>query len=415
MRWKFMANKNAAASKSKALKREVYYKQPKFYSEFRCLGGKCPQTCCGGSWGIFWQKNEIDKVLESNCTEELKEQVRNTFLPHPTLTDTFYVQYTEKHECPLLTEDRMCSIQRELGADYMSHTCSVYPRKAWISGERAFRTCEMSCIGALELVCGSEDSMDVTYGKEKMVLRTNNHDTNASIAMHPELKYRDLLFDFFYGVISNKKYSVENGIILGAIAANAMTKCIEKKNFEHIPNLAEELKASFGDSANLKAIEGIKTNYTYKVGVCAKIIDLTVNPYVTQAMHDEDGSLNLDKYLQACERFERIVGDKPFMFRNIALNMLFECAMPFHNSQWSLFENYCYYAAAFAVIKMLGPAEILLNKHIDDDATLKRAYMTLVTLMSRKLFNNEPNSNKVLDQLKRFDCMSPAKIALLIK
>lgn len=263
------------------------------------------------------------------------------------------------------------------------------------------------------MVCSSEDSMKLVCGNGKLAYTHN--DSDASIAMHPELKYRCMMFDFFYDVISDEQYSVEDGVILGAMAANSLSKCIEGKRYEHIPSLIEEFRGAFKDPDNRKAVSGIKSNLLYKAGVCAKIVDFAVNPNIMKSMYDEDGSVNADKYLSAERIFEEACADKPFMLRNIALNMLFECKMPFFSTDFTLFENYCYYAAAFAAIKMLGPAEVLFCVDTGNKLPPEVAFKCAVTYVSRNLFNNPVNVDRMLAVLKKFGCMSPAKLALLMK
>ncbi len=396
-------------------KKTVHYEQPEFYGKFKCMGGFCPYSCCSGDWEIYWTQKEIDKVLKADCSDKLRKLMESSFVRNTRLTNTYNVIYkeNERKDCPFLTEDRMCLIQRELGAEYLSNVCSIYPRKVLVSGDRAMRTCVMSCFEVLNMICGSEDSMKLVCGNGKLTYTHN--DSDAKIAMHPELKYRGLLFDFFYDVISDNKYSVEDGIILGAMAANSLSKCIESKRYEHIPSLIEEFRGAFKDPANRKAVSGIKSNLLYKAGVCAKIVDFAVNRYVMRGMYDEDGSVNAARYLGAEKVFEEICAEKPFMLRNIALNMLFECTMPFFSMDITLFENYCYYAAAFAAIKMLGPAEVLFCVDSGNKLSSVEAFKCAVTYVSRNLFNSPSNIDIMLAVLKKFDCMSPAKLALLLK
>lgn len=396
-------------------KKAVHYEQPEFYGKFKCMGGSCPYSCCSGGWEIYWTQKEIDKVLKADCSDKLRELMESSFEINPRLTNTYNVIYkkNDKKDCPFLTEDRMCLIQRELGAEYLSNVCSVYPRRVLISGDRAIRTCGMSCYEALNIICGSEDSMKLVCGNGK--LEYTHNDSDAKIAMHPELKYRGLLFDFFYDIISDKQYSVEDGVILGAMAANSLSKCIEGKRYEHIPSLIEEFREAFKDPANLKAVSGIKSNLLYKAGVCAKIVDFAVNSNIMKRMYNEDGSVNADKYLGAERVFEEVCAYKPFMLRNIALNMLFECMMPFFSTDITLFENYCYYAATFAAIKMLGPAEVIFCADTGNNISPEVAFKCAVTFVSRNLFNSPNNIDIMLAVLKKFDCMSPAKLALLLK
>ncbi len=396
--------------KKKSDKVSVYLKHPKFYDDFHCIGGSCPYSCCCGKWGIIWRENEIDKVLNAeNCSEELREAVKAAFVPTEKNPKLYAVVYNEKHECPLMTEDKMCRIQRELGAEYLSYTCRVYPRKELISGTYAFRTMVMSCPEVLRLICDNEDSMEIVVSKTKMQKVNECYDTDSSIAMHPELKYRASIFNFYHDIISDKSRSLEDSLILGAIAAKSLSKCIEDKRYEHIPILIEELKEQIKKQSNLDMIAGIKPNYTYKIGVCAKIVEFGANPYVMKKIYNEDGSIDVRKYLESNIMFEAWQETKPYVLRNIALNMLFECCMPFFHADISLFDNYRYYLAAFAAIKTLGAVSSIIDENIDTSFKLS------VSFVSRTLFQTRNNVDKMLELLDKFKCTSVAALGLLLK
>lgn len=401
---------NAYKNKKKTDKAEVYLKYPKFYDDFKCIGGSCPYSCCSGSWGIWWRKKEIDKVVNSEkCSDELRELVNSSFAPVKNDSDLYTVIYSDKKECPLMTEDKMCRIQREMGAEYLSFTCRVYPRKELISGSYAFRTMYMSCPEVLRLVCAGEDGMETVVRKAKLEKVTGRYDTDSSIAMHPELKYRANIFNFYHDIISDKSRSIEDSVILGAIAAKSLSKCIEEKKYEHIPILIEDLKEEIKKQSNLDIIARIEPNYTYKIGVCSKIVEFGANPYIMNKIYNEDGSIDVRKYLESNIMFKAWLESKPYVLRNIALNMLFECQMPFFHTDISLFDNYRYYLAAFAVIKTLGAVASTISNSIEANFKISISYV------SRRLFQNNDNVDKMLELLDKFKCTSVAALGLLLK
>jgi len=64
------------------------YYQPEYVKNFQCDGKKYDARCCK-KWAIF-----ID----------------------------------EKNFCPFLTEDNLCRLQKNFGEDFLSETCTNYPR-----------------------------------------------------------------------------------------------------------------------------------------------------------------------------------------------------------------------------------------------------------------------------------------------
>ena len=106
---------------------DYFYKQPKYYSQFRCIGGDCPESCCDG-WCVLWTSQEIDNLKSADVSAGLKERIDNSF------------SYTEEHKkyminlcndgrCPFHNrETDLCDIQHELGEKALSTVCGTYPR-----------------------------------------------------------------------------------------------------------------------------------------------------------------------------------------------------------------------------------------------------------------------------------------------
>ncbi|MBD5384028.1 MAG: hypothetical protein HDR72_03400 [Ruminococcaceae bacterium] len=120
----------------------MYFRQPRYFGDFKCIGGTCTNSCCIG-WRIDWHKNEIDKITDApECSEELRELVGKSFVKIEN-SDKYIVALGAGGRCPFLTEDNFCRIQRELGAEYLSNTCSIYPRHHIIAGDAVYRYCNM--------------------------------------------------------------------------------------------------------------------------------------------------------------------------------------------------------------------------------------------------------------------------------
>lgn len=186
----------------------VYYRQPKYFKDFKCIGGECKITCCKG-WTIVWTKAEIDKVKTApNCSEELKGLIDKTFVPFDG--ENYKVTFTETGDCPLLTYEGLCRIQRELGAEYLSDTCMDYPRRRIVTGKANYRVCHLSCSEVTKRLVSDEKSMvlvNVEVKNEGDVRAVCN--TPEKLAANPALKYRKELLEFFYEIIGDKKHDIE--------------------------------------------------------------------------------------------------------------------------------------------------------------------------------------------------------------
>jgi lysine-N-methylase len=106
------------------------------YSEsFQCIGSACEDTCCQGFTvpveEATWEKYQslppspFQILVEASVTRtsENAEGFPAGITPHYAT-----IRMNSANECPLLTADRLCSVQSELGESFLSHTCATYPR-----------------------------------------------------------------------------------------------------------------------------------------------------------------------------------------------------------------------------------------------------------------------------------------------
>ncbi len=402
----------------------MYYRQPRYYADFHCIGNACPDNCCYG-WNIDWTSEEVDKLKSAeNCSLELKGIIEEAFASNELFEGKLRIVFDENKRCPLLTEDGLCRIQRELGVEYMSNTCMVYPRKYCIVDPVVYNTCFSSCREVMRYLINDERSMDlinVPVKQDKMVLAA--FDSPENLAAYPELKYRGELLEFFYELIADKKHDVETNIILGALAAQALTKLVDRGEADKVPETLKQLKAQMHNSAQLKSIENIRPNYHLRFGFIGKILKEIVGFSMISMLNDPSGKPNIMFYNTGRDNLNDIFKDRPFFLRNIALNLLIELVVPFKFRDKTIFENYSLFAVAFACIKLNMIAAALNGKfNINIDLYGKEIqydgedkFVGLTAMICRYICQNEKNQKDILNLLAEHKFTSPAYLALLVK
>lgn len=400
----------------------VYYRQPKYFKDFKCAGSDCKITCCN-SWRIDWTKDEIDKVKNApDCSEELKALMDKTFVPYQD--DKYKVAFTEAGNCPLLTEEGLCRVQRELGAEYLSETCTDYPRRRIVTGKGNYRVCHLSCPEVTKRLVSDEKAMVLVNFEVK-----NEGDVRAvcdnpeKIAANPALKYRKELLEFFYEIIGDKKHDIETSVILGALAAQSLSKLAENGQYDSIPQAIKQLKPQLHNGAQLKTIENIKPNYRLKLGFLSQILTNIAQFSMIPSLADETGTLSIDIYNSGERRLARIFENNDFWLRNIALSLIFELALPFKLTESTIFENYCVYVGIFACLKLNSIAAMARGSTVNltmPSGAVKRfegkeCISGLTSIMCRELCQNEENLKSLLKTLQDNKFTSPAYLALLVK
>ena len=412
----------------------MYFRQPQYFKNFYCIGDKCGDNCCYG-WRINWTKEELDKLKNApNCSDELKELIEKSFAPSQTTEGEYDIVFNSFGKCPCVTEEGLCRIQKELGAEYLSNTCMIYPRHYYLAGETMYRHCNMSCREAFRLMISDEKAMDLVNIPIKQKLSIKGvfmHDSDK-IAARPELGYSGDLFEFFYEIIGDKKRDVETSIILGALAAQKLVQIIDNKEYDLIPEALKSFRQQFHNGAQLKAIENIKPNYRAKLAVPGEFLGHIESRNVMSSLVDSTGKLNIDLYLQGERRLDDTYKDRPYYLRNIALNLLLEFAMPFKFENKTLFENYSLFAASYAIFKLNAIAvseftqrkeesqssvsagnriKINVNFKVNTDSYVCKS----CAFVSRALCHSDNNALKLIEHLKKHNITTPAYLALLVK
>ena len=405
-----------------------YYRQPKYYGEFKCIGSECLANCCFG-WNIDWSKNEIDKVKnDPNCSAELKEIMENGFVPRTDGDENaFVVKLNEHGKCPCQTETGLCMIQKELGAEYLSKTCTVYPRYNALhqTDNLFYRGCNLSCPEIVRMLVNDEKATDLVNVPSKqnhITLSLKYSFSKENISANPELKYAEQIIEFFYELIGDKKFSIETTCTLGALAAHNLTQLISARQFDAIPDALKTYRKEMHYATGLRAIDNIKPNYNVCFGVADKIIDDALDYRIIDVLRDENGEPNVNRYLAGVARLNEMMKDKPFWLQNIAQSLILELGIPFKSLNNTVYENYSFFVAAVSCLKLNAiaaafvPEEtIIKTKGQELNLNGLDKIYGLTGILSRQIFQSNKSFDNVNKVLGEFKWDSPVYLALLIK
>ena len=135
-------------------------RKPDYYDCFRCSMGACHDTCCA-AWDIVI--DEEHAAFYNNVPGELGERIRAALRKDEDGDLCFSV---ENGHCPLLTKERLCSIQLELGEEKVCDTCRSHPR--FVEEYGSFREMALagSCPAAIELILSTDSGFETGTDEE---------------------------------------------------------------------------------------------------------------------------------------------------------------------------------------------------------------------------------------------------------
>lgn len=125
-------------------------RKPDYYDKFQCAAGACHDTCCA-AWDIVI--DEESAAFYNALPGELGERVRAAMTEDEDGDLCFSVA---GGHCPLLTEERLCSIQLTLGEERVCDTCRSHPRFIEEYGSFKEMALAASCPAAIELILSGD-------------------------------------------------------------------------------------------------------------------------------------------------------------------------------------------------------------------------------------------------------------------
>lgn len=131
------------------------YLQPKYVSKFKCDGQRCPANCCCRDWQIVVDEETYRKYLR---LESSRHELTTNLIQDEECAG-YLIEHDESGRCVFLTSEGFCKIQLEHGEEFLSQTCSGYPRQVINFDTIVERTLTPTCPLATELILNSDESL----------------------------------------------------------------------------------------------------------------------------------------------------------------------------------------------------------------------------------------------------------------
>lgn len=390
-----------------------YYIQPRYFEKFSCIADKCPVSCCH-NWRIDWKKEEYERLLYSGCSEELLDKAKCSFTKFEETENMYNIKLKEDGVCPFENESGLCSIQKELGHEYLSGVCQIYPRNLIRHENKLLRSCSPSCPAVIELLFSDPRSMEIEISPARNITSDTPIticDTQKDIDKYPKLFFRVELFNFFFEILSNKKRSIESSLILCALAMKKISDIAETNKVVEIPKIISELRPQLFNKATEKSVEEIKPNYNIKLKAANNTIVKFFGDNLTaidlSPLYDENG-ISEEKYLDGLKKFNEAFGGD-YAYRNLILNAFMDLEMPLFNKELTIFENYSFFVSICSVYRFVSAVIGLTSENIKED------FIYRISHFSRTVRHNATTIKSVVEDLKSIGFTSAAHLAIIIK
>ncbi len=134
---------------------------PSYFHKFNCIADKCPDTCCVG-WEVDIDKETTEKY--STLSGELGRKIKK-YLTRDELGSSFFT-LCDGDRCPFLNGCGLCEIQGEMGEDFLSKTCTLFPRFFDDFGSLRETGLGFGCPEAARIILSDEEGFSLKLHEE---------------------------------------------------------------------------------------------------------------------------------------------------------------------------------------------------------------------------------------------------------
>lgn len=202
---------------------EITVTEPAFVKAFQCSGTQCRDHCCK-TWRITLDRSTVKKYTSSKYDSIRGIAKENIILLKKDIDNWGLIKLNEDSgNCPYLTEDRLCQVQKTLGAEALSTTCKTFPRSERIYKNDVRKALNLSCPEVASLVLTDPNAM---------VLNENSKIVPNAFSAPIFSQQQKLLNLFCLSLVEQAGRDVN----VGLYALIKLTLCVKK--FNQIDNAA---------------------------------------------------------------------------------------------------------------------------------------------------------------------------------
>lgn len=400
------------------MEKTYLYFQPEYVRQFKCNGQACSAHCCK-RWRIFIDKKTYKKYSNIKPKFEAEKITKCIFKSED---NKYIVKLDEKQNCPMLTEDNWCSIQRKYGEDYLSDVCSTYPRFTYQIGDFFERALTLTCPEVAAQVLLSDEPMAF----EQIEVSEKIHSNGGKIKFRFP-KFPKNLFSHIYSIqfaaisiLQERTLSIDGRLIVLGFFLDKLDEIISSNKLGEIENVSavfssEEflqneapnfVKAiNFDEKEHMKMVFGTLETL-YGEGSAYSTSDRQFLNAVTDTLElkvDENNQVPLNSLVENYKKISDF--RKEFMkkfssaFENYLVNEFFINLYPWAFKE-SILHNYGIFLITYKILEMITLSLAISNFKKDPDKTPpldKIGFSAAVMKFANNVDHNPEYINKISD------------------
>uniref|UniRef100_UPI0040482974 flagellin lysine-N-methylase n=1 Tax=Limnohabitans sp. TaxID=1907725 RepID=UPI0040482974 len=318
--------------------------QPRYVAMFSCTGPACEDNCCTG-WNVHIDKktfNTYRQAKNPELTERLSTQVKRV---RSLKNDAQYARIEMDpvtKACPFM-EQKLCSIQREMGEDKLSDTCATYPRNSRLIAGQHELSLTLSCPEAARLALLKADAMD--FVEDAVRLRPNV--ISAGRTLHGlTMEMMSSIRIFALQLMRASDLVLWQKLALLGVFCEQLTQTLKTSGHSRVPAMLENINDMVSNGLIVDALSEMQPDYASQARVFSRLWQLKINGKLSpqQEMIQKSVALGLGadpltnevseeqlikKYISGISNLKIAMANAPFLLDNYVINEMFNEVFPF--------------------------------------------------------------------------------------
>ncbi len=209
--------------------------QPEYVSNFQCDGAVCGSKCCKK-----WEVDIDGATYQKYCTIEPRSERKKIVsqIKYKKQKGKFIVEMARDGSCPFLQSDGLCHIQKTQGMEWLSNTCTIYPRIMYTVDDLLLRALTMTCPVAAKQALLSKEPMQF----ERIFIPAEQYEEIVRRATGRLSKLEAVLLDIQRGaifILQNRSLSIDQRLIVLGFFLDQAGDFVEAGESEKIELLAK--------------------------------------------------------------------------------------------------------------------------------------------------------------------------------
>ena len=401
---------------------------PEYMQEFSCIGSSCEDSCCIG-WRVNVDEATYKKYKKSRDAELKPLFEKNVTRQRSQSSSMNYakIKMGTGGRCSFLSEENLCKVQLNLGEEFLSNTCTIYPRYIHRVNGVVEKSATMSCPEAARLALLNPKGIDFEQIEEPINtsgLITKQLETDNLKYANKAQKYFWELRIFSIQVIQDRTYTLAERLIILGMFYQKVQEHIDQGNVNEIPTVIAKFTNWMADYGMKNLLDEVPAQLAVQMELCKELVDYRFGQSISSQRYMECLAEMLagiqytkeatveevtEHYKQAFEEFyEPFMTEHEYILENYLVNYIFKNLFPLGHNK--LFDDYVMLVIHYSMIKLHLIGMAGFHKELTIDLVIK-----LIQSFAKTVEHNQVYLKRMFDLLKANEFTTMAYMAILVK